>query len=81
MLKSIAITLERLEETDFFNNLEMRIVDIFGEHSEIFGEDTLEIVHESTQQLVDKSSFSLISNTWNATWRESLEIDGEHIMF
>lgn len=81
VMESRAVTLERLEETDFFTGLEMRIVDVFGEHTNIFGEDTSEIVHESTQQLIDKSSFSLISNTWNATWSDSLEIDGEHIMF
>ena len=81
VMDSRAVTLERLEETDFFTDLEMRIVDVFGEHSQIFGEGILEIVHESTQQLINKSSFSIISNTWNATWRDSLEIDGEHIMF
>ena len=81
VMDSRAVTLERLEETDFFTNLEMRFVDVFGEHTSILGEDTAQIVHESTQQLRDKSSFSLISNTWNATWRDSLEIDGEHIMF
>ena len=80
IMKSKALTLERLEETDFFENLEVRLIDILGEHTNILSPNVSEIIHESTQHLVDKSSFSLISNTWNATWHESLEIDGEHIM-